>query len=1075
MANDGQIVFEVSLDDKNVRSGISNITKTIQQETKEWDGDAKKSSDNISGSFANMAKKIAAAISAAKIGQMLLNIGKDAIEAASNLEEVQNVVDVTFGDTGALKIEKWAKKAGTQFGLTETQAKQFTSTLGAMMKSAGLTGDEIVNMSTDMAGLAADMASFYNLDFDTAFQKIRSGISGETEPLKQLGINMSVANLNAFALAQGLGKTFEQMDQGEQTVLRYQYLMQATADAQGDFARTSDGYANSLRLMETNIESLKAKLGEVLLPAVNSVVSALNSMLSSLAPTEERTVLDDFRDIDLQTEKKIAQIKSTSGKATALVKVLEDIGQKITDNKTNAGTMMDDVPDGSELDDLVTALENVGTEAGNDKTSIGEIANSAPNGNTLTDLTAKLIEIGSKADSDQKKIENIESKAPDGSKIGTLADGLVKIGEEAGTAKTAVGEILDDTPKAGQKFSSIEQKLRVINSVAGRGKTSIGEITDEAPDGSKLEGVEKAVEGVESAANDAATAVESISNPTAEAATNSDLWLETCRQLVETLPGLSSIIDTQTGEIKGGTQAVRDYIDAWEESQKLAALNTAHTQKQAALNSKFSELPGLELDKLVADYRLSKAETQLNNMLKKYGIDETANTINKFKPNSAYATETLGLSLDEATDLSGEIEYYKALQANARDATDAYNKQISAYNEAVAAYEEEGKAITDTYGEAQGALDGWTDAQKAAATSAVESFGEALTAVEEYYNKVKEATTAQVNSTLSGFDYVKSAAEQYEEAMDSARDYKQELADLKAFFDDGIELKVDTTGANKSLTDMVAGMQSQINFINEYEKNLTKAREKGFSESMLAMLSDGSTESAAYLNAIASAADDIDTETVAEINALWDTLTDKKETFATTLTEQKLTIDTVYDSLVEKAQAAAKELDISETASTNTGKSIDAVANAIKDNVPDVAAQVDDVLAQLNRINAWQARINFNTQTSSNAGTNAVPSKKAANGAIAVPLDIGMDFVPFDGFLAQLHEGEAVLTAEENRIWQQFKTNQRGVDYDALGGVMRDNVKAGGDVYLDGRVVGQVISQVQGNQYRTLQRSGWQK
>ena len=117
-----------------------------------------------------------------KVGKALLDFGKDAIQAASDLEEVQNVVDVTFGDDAA-KIEKWAKAAGTQFGLTETQAKKFTSTLGAMMKSAGLAGPEIVDMSTDLAGLAADMASFYNLDFDTAFQKIRSGISGETEPL----------------------------------------------------------------------------------------------------------------------------------------------------------------------------------------------------------------------------------------------------------------------------------------------------------------------------------------------------------------------------------------------------------------------------------------------------------------------------------------------------------------------------------------------------------------------------------------------------------------------------------------------------------------------------------------------------------------------------------------------------------------------------------------------------------------------------------------------------------------------------------------------------------------------------
>ena len=110
------------------------------------------------------------------------------------------------------------------------QAKKYTSTLGAMMKSSGLTGKAVTSMSTDLAGLAADMASFYNLDFETAFEKIRSGISGETEPLKQLGINMSVANLEAYALSQGITKSYESMTQAEQVTLRYNYLMQATRD-----------------------------------------------------------------------------------------------------------------------------------------------------------------------------------------------------------------------------------------------------------------------------------------------------------------------------------------------------------------------------------------------------------------------------------------------------------------------------------------------------------------------------------------------------------------------------------------------------------------------------------------------------------------------------------------------------------------------------------------------------------------------------------------------------------------------------------------------------------------------------
>lgn len=106
----------------------------------------------------------------------------ESIELASDLVETQNVVDVTFEDS-ASTINKWAQEALNAYGITETKAKQYSSTLGAMLKSMGIADDQVLQMSMDMAGLAADMASFYNLDHDTAFEKIRSGISGETEPL----------------------------------------------------------------------------------------------------------------------------------------------------------------------------------------------------------------------------------------------------------------------------------------------------------------------------------------------------------------------------------------------------------------------------------------------------------------------------------------------------------------------------------------------------------------------------------------------------------------------------------------------------------------------------------------------------------------------------------------------------------------------------------------------------------------------------------------------------------------------------------------------------------------------------
>ena len=324
---DGQVVFEISADGKKAMASINDIIAAMEKAGKKLDGQAEQTTNSIGDKFTGMFKKITAAAVAAKVGKVLVSWAKDAIEAASALEEVQNVVDVTFGESAA-EIDAWAKNAIVQFGLTETQAKQFSSTMGAMMKSSGLAGQQIVGMSENLAGLAADMASFYNMDFETAFNKIRSGISGETEPLKQLGINMSVANLEAFALTQGITKAFDKMSQSEQIVLRYQYLMQATADAQGDFARTSDGYANGLRLLDSQLNQLKTTVGGFLIGPAADAVGWLNDFLGTLTQPKQRTVLDDFADIEAETNQKIANIGAKANEARALIDALDGIAGK---------------------------------------------------------------------------------------------------------------------------------------------------------------------------------------------------------------------------------------------------------------------------------------------------------------------------------------------------------------------------------------------------------------------------------------------------------------------------------------------------------------------------------------------------------------------------------------------------------------------------------------------------------------------------------------------------------------------------------------------------------------------------
>ena len=281
--------------------------KKVQQQTKSATSAVERQTDKIKSAFGKIGKAISIALSAAAI----IRFGKSCIELGSDLAEVQNVVDVTFGAMSET-INRFARDALEEFGLSETSAKKYSSTLGAMLKSMGFTTQAAAEMSMQMTGLAADMASFYNLDTDVAFEKIRSGISGETEPLKQLGINMSVANLEAYALSQGITKAYNSMTQQEQAMLRYNYLMSVTADAQGDFARTSGGWANQVRVLTERFNALKATIGKGLIAVFTPVIRVLNALLSKIL-----TVTDAFSNM-------IAKITGKNTKTTTTA--VEGIG-----------------------------------------------------------------------------------------------------------------------------------------------------------------------------------------------------------------------------------------------------------------------------------------------------------------------------------------------------------------------------------------------------------------------------------------------------------------------------------------------------------------------------------------------------------------------------------------------------------------------------------------------------------------------------------------------------------------------------------------------------------------------------
>ena len=289
---DGQVVFEIVGDNSKVKTSLTDTTTAIKDESKKWDDAIDSSTENMTTAFDKALDIKRIKDWGIELAKELAKFGIECIETASDLEEVQNVVDVTFGAEGSKKIEKWSKEASAKFGLTELQAKRYSSTIGAMMKSSGMTEDQIAEMSMSLASLSADMASFYNMDFDTAFGKIQSGMAGMSMPLRQLGIDMTETALSAYAVEAGFDEAYSKMSESQQMLVRYGYLMKATSDAQGDFARTSDSYANSQRRVSTGFETLKAQIGEALLPIATQVSDAVADLLELLTYTPPETAFD---------------------------------------------------------------------------------------------------------------------------------------------------------------------------------------------------------------------------------------------------------------------------------------------------------------------------------------------------------------------------------------------------------------------------------------------------------------------------------------------------------------------------------------------------------------------------------------------------------------------------------------------------------------------------------------------------------------------------------------------------------------------------------------------------------------
>ena len=321
MAADGSVIIDTRMDTSGVQNGVSAIKQSFN-------------------GLGSAVKKIGLLIGGAFAVGKLVQFGKECVELGSDLAEVQNVVDVTF-TTMSDKVNEFAKNAMTSAGLSETMAKRYVGTFGAMSKSFGFSESQAYDMSTALTQLTGDVASFYNISQDLAYIKLKSVFTGETETLKDLGVVLTQSALDQYALANGYGKTTSAMTEQEKVALRLAFVQKQLSAASGDFIRTSDSWANQVRVMQLQLQSLKATVGQGLINIFTPVLKVINILLGKLA-----TLANAFKSFtELITGKKSSGQTSGGGAGLGGSDAIADTADAYGNAADNASKLADSTED----------------------------------------------------------------------------------------------------------------------------------------------------------------------------------------------------------------------------------------------------------------------------------------------------------------------------------------------------------------------------------------------------------------------------------------------------------------------------------------------------------------------------------------------------------------------------------------------------------------------------------------------------------------------------------------------------------------------------------------------------------
>ncbi len=267
----GALKISITVDNDSAKTGFEETKRKSKETTESIKTDWNKVATDLKSVGTSLTKNLTVPIVA---------VATASVKLASDMEETGNKIDEVFKESSA-NVKKWAETSVDSMGLAKQTALDAAAIFGDMGTGMGLATSKAADMSMSLVQLSADLASFKNISQERAQVALQGVYTGETEALKGLGIVMTEANLAQFAATQGITKQISEMTQAEKVLLRYEFVMNSTATAQGDFARTSGGLANQSRMLKENLKELGVQFGEVLLPVVNDVVKGINNVLKT--------------------------------------------------------------------------------------------------------------------------------------------------------------------------------------------------------------------------------------------------------------------------------------------------------------------------------------------------------------------------------------------------------------------------------------------------------------------------------------------------------------------------------------------------------------------------------------------------------------------------------------------------------------------------------------------------------------------------------------------------------------------------------------------------------------------------